>query len=201
MADKMLFAGASIDTTTGGSKFTTSMPGASFPLFVVRFRVLSTATTGAYTFSLSQTALDNTAAGYAASGENVPLLFGAVPNTDANWNNLSSGAFTVLLAALPTEVTTTIGVVPGGSCLNLLVRRAGGSHNALQDAYNNAVDGETIQSQAATFSENLYFSRNISVALKGGYDCSFSANVQKSEVNGALTIRNGTVITCIPGLV
>ena len=113
MADKILFAGASIDTTTGGSKFTTSTPGISFPLFVVRFRVLSVATTGSYTFSLSQTNLNNTTAGYAASGENLPLLLGAAPNTDTtNWNNLSSGAFSVLLASLPGRVDKSFDVIP-----------------------------------------------------------------------------------------
>lgn len=195
MADKILFAGASIDTTTGGSKFTTSTPGTPFPLFVVKFRVLSIATTGSYTFSLSQTNLNNTTAGYAAGGENLPLLLSAVPNTDTNWNNLSSGAFSVLLASLPEEVNTTINIVPSGqTCVNAFVRRAGGSFNALHEAYKNAVTGDTIQSQAVIFSENLDFSQNISVALKGGYDCSFSTNDQKSTVDGPVTIRNGTVI-------
>jgi hypothetical protein len=82
---------------------------------------------------------------------------------------------------------------PVGSCLNPFVRRASGSYNALQDAYNGAVDGDTIQSQAVFFSENLDFSRNIAVTIMGGYDCSFSTNVQKSVVNGTVTIRNGTV--------
>ncbi|MFZ4438287.1 MAG: BACON domain-containing protein [Syntrophales bacterium] len=80
-----------------------------------------------------------------------------------------------------------------GGCINLLVRRASGSHNTLQDSYNNAVNRDTIQSQAVIFSENLDFSQNISVALKGGYDCSFSTNDQKSTVDGTVTISNGTV--------
>ncbi|MFZ4438403.1 MAG: hypothetical protein ACOYOS_08250 [Syntrophales bacterium] len=195
MADKILFAGASIDTTTGGAKFTTSTPGTPFPLFVVRFRVLSIATTGSYTFSLSQTNLNNTTAGYAAGGENLPLLLGAAPNTDTtNWNSLSGGAFSVLLASLPEEVNTTINIVPSGqTCVNAFVRTAGGSFNALHEAYKNAVNGDTIQSQAVSFSENLDFSQNISVALKGGYDCSFSTNDQKSTVDGTVTISNGTV--------
>lgn len=196
LSDKILFAGASIDTSTGGAKFTTSTPGMSFPLFIVRFRVLSMAATGSYTFSLSQTSLNNTAAGYAAGGENLPLLYGVVPNTDtANWNNLSGGAFPVLLASLPEPVNTTINVVLGGSCLNPFVKRAGGLYyDALHGAYNAAVNGDTVQSQAVIFSENLDFSRNISIAIKGGYNCSFSTNDQKSVVDGTVTIRNGTVI-------
>ena len=110
---KMLFAGASINTTTGGSKFTTSTPGELFPLFVIKFKVLSTAAIGNYTFSLSQTSLSNAAAGYAAAGEDLPLLLGAVPATDTNnWNNLSSSAFNVLVASLPAPVTRGIAIVP-----------------------------------------------------------------------------------------
>lgn len=79
------------------------------------------------------------------------------------------------------------------ACTNLPVRRASGSYNALQDAYNFALSGDTIQSQAVIFSENLDFSRNISVSILGGFDCNYLSNVQKSVVNGTVTIRNGTV--------
>jgi len=79
------------------------------------------------------------------------------------------------------------------SCPNLPVRRAGGSYYWLQDTYNAAVDGDTIQSQAVLFNENPDFNRNISVTISGGYDCSYSKNDQESVVNGTITIRNGTV--------
>jgi len=42
-------------------------------------------------------------------------------------------------------------------------------------------------------SENLDFSRNISVSIMGGYDCNYLTNVQKSVVNGTVTIRGGSV--------
>jgi hypothetical protein len=79
------------------------------------------------------------------------------------------------------------------ACTNLPVRRAGGSYYWLQDAYNAAVERDTIQSQAVPFEENPDFNRNISVTISGGYDCSYSKNDQKSVVNGTITIRNGTV--------
>jgi len=79
-------------------------------------------------------------------------------------------------------------------CPNLPVRIvAGGSYYGLRDAYNAAVNGDTIQSQAMVFNENLDFNRDISVTITGGYDCYYSTNVQKSVVNGTITIRNGTV--------
>jgi hypothetical protein len=121
---------------------------------------------------------------------------------DYSIGTLSAGTHTIKIVADSTnavdesnetdnEYTKTITVFEG-SCLTLPVRRASGSYNAIQDAYKDAVDGDTIQSQAVFFSENLDFSRNISVTIMGGYDCSFSSNVQKSVVNGTVTIRNGT---------
>ena len=123
--------------------------------------------------------------------------------TDYSIGTLSAGTHTIKIVADSTnaigesneadnEYTKTIRVFEG-SCLNLPVRRAGASYNALQDAYNGAADGDTIQSQADFFSENLDFSRNISVSIMGGYDCNYLTNVQKSVVNGTVTIRGGSV--------
>lgn len=112
-AGKILFSGASINTATGGAKNTTSTPGAAFPLFIVEFTVKADATVGTgYAFSLVQTILNNTAAGYASTGEGVPVLVGAVPNTDTtNWDNLSGGAFPVLLSVLSPAPSAAFGVV------------------------------------------------------------------------------------------
>lgn len=55
------------------------------------------------------------------------------------------------------------------------------------------MDGDSIQSQAVLFSEDIDFNRNITVSLIGGYDCSFSTNVGKSVVNGVVTISDGIV--------
>lgn len=111
-AGKILFSGASIDTSTGGAKYTASTPGGAAPLFIVEFTVKADAPFAAgYAFSLVQTVLNNTAAGYPAEGAGVPLLVGAAPQSDAaNWANLTSGAFPILLATLGTT-TATFGVV------------------------------------------------------------------------------------------
>ena len=63
-----------------------------------------------------------------------------------------------------------------------------------QTAYNAAVDGDVIRLQEYTFNENLNLNRNISVTLKGGYDCSYTSNPQFGTINGMLTISDGTVI-------
>ncbi|HDH11382.1 MAG TPA: hypothetical protein ENG83_04150 [Nitrospirae bacterium] len=57
------------------------------------------------------------------------------------------------------------------------------------------MDGDTIQAQALTFTENLNFNRNISVTLEGGYDCNYSAIIGNTTLNGNMTISNGTITT------
>ncbi len=65
---------------------------------------------------------------------------------------------------------------------------------AAQTAYNAAVDGDVLRLQEYPFSENLVLNRNISVTLKGGYDCSYSSNPEFATINGTVTISDGTVI-------
>lgn len=84
------------------------------------------------------------------------------------------------------------------SCGNLKVIRVDSqasvySYNSLQAAFTTAVHGDTIKSQALDFLGDLIFSQNASVTLKGGYDCTYSSNPQKSVIDGKLTITHGTV--------
>jgi hypothetical protein len=117
-AGKILFSGASIDTSTGGGKFSTSTGGSSYPLFVVEFTVKTDApfNTG-YAFSLEQTTLHNPDAGYGTSGGTeqvaVPILVGANAKgngTDASWTDLTQ-AFPTLLASFATTPATTFAVI------------------------------------------------------------------------------------------
>jgi hypothetical protein len=66
--------------------------------------------------------------------------------------------------------------------------------SALQAAYDDAIEGDTIQSQAWHLPENLSFDRNISITLKGGYDSLFTNNPSATTINGTLTISEGSVI-------
>jgi hypothetical protein len=63
----------------------------------------------------------------------------------------------------------------------------------LQDAYTAADTGQTVLAQAMDFAENLAFSDNIVVTLKGGYECGFVSRPGFTSVNGKLTISSGTV--------
>ena len=197
---KILFSGASINTATGGAKFTSSTPGGSSPLFVVEFTVKADATVGTgYPFSLVQTILNNTAAGYASTGEGVPVLVGAVPNTDtANWDNLSGGAFPVLLSALSPSPSATFDVVaqqlytingtvaytPSYQSGNLIVAAFAPSDTA----YSTPIGGQSISWPQGTASKTFTLSvPNGSYYLAAYIDTNANSTMDAWEAAGAYT--------------
>jgi hypothetical protein len=75
------------------------------------------------------------------------------------------------------------------------VRIAGATpvyYSSLQFAYDNAANGDIIQSQAEVFYEDLYIGINKSITFEGGYDCYYSTIAGETALNGNLTINNGT---------
>ena len=82
-------------------------------------------------------------------------------------------------------------------CPNLPVRIAGASptyYSTLQAAYDAAVNGNTIESQAIRFIGNLSANRNISITLEGGYDCIYTGNnLSETLLKGMITTGSGTV--------
>jgi hypothetical protein len=65
--------------------------------------------------------------------------------------------------------------------------------SSFQAAYDGTINGETIESQALHFGENLIFDRNVMVTLKGGYDSTYTTNLSSTTINGSITISDGTV--------
>jgi hypothetical protein len=81
-------------------------------------------------------------------------------------------------------------------CSDSPVRVVGASttyYSTLQSAYDSALDGNTIQSQAVELTENLSVNLSKTVTLDGGYDCDFTTVVGKTSLKGAITISNGKV--------
>ena len=64
---------------------------------------------------------------------------------------------------------------------------------SLQEAYNAAEDGDTIQCLDTTFTENLTIDTNKSVTQEGGYDGSYSTITGTTALQGSLIISNGTL--------
>lgn len=85
----------------------------------------------------------------------------------------------------------------GGECGNVCIQRGSSIVNfyaTLQDAYNAAVDGDTIKMRAMDLTEDLTFADNIVVSLQGGYNFNYVLNSGMTTLIGCLTISRGTVI-------
>ncbi len=63
----------------------------------------------------------------------------------------------------------------------------------LQDAYDEAQNGDTIQSQAAFFGDDVNIDRNISVTFAGGYNCDYSAVTGQTAYGGTMTVSDGII--------
>ena len=97
-AGKIYLAGAAINTTDGGSLYSSG----GVTLFRIRFTVRADAVPGSFNVTLKQTVLLNLDAGY--DNDPVTVLVGAVPNTDVgNWGDLSL-AFPDLMPTPPSPL-------------------------------------------------------------------------------------------------
>ncbi len=67
-------------------------------------------------------------------------------------------------------------------------------YSFLQDAYNAAFDGDTLQSQAVIFTGGLDINLNKTITLQCGYDCDYSTNTADTIVQGNMTISDGKLI-------
>jgi hypothetical protein len=64
---------------------------------------------------------------------------------------------------------------------------------AIQAGYDAASSDSIVQTLALSFTENLLFSRNIPVTLKGGCSCDYLSNPDWSIIDGSVIISGGAV--------
>lgn len=67
-------------------------------------------------------------------------------------------------------------------------------YNTLQEAYNNAGNGDIIKVHSMTFSENIVININKTVTLRGGYNGTFTTNSGSTTLIGNINIINGTLV-------
>jgi len=106
------------------------------------------------------------------------------------------GTYSISLTATNTvglDTVTKTDYITVAPCPYLPVRIGGAYHSTLQAAYEAASDGEVIESQALSFTEDLLFNRNIAITLAGGSNCEYTDSVANTAING-LVIRGGKVI-------
>ncbi len=62
---------------------------------------------------------------------------------------------------------------------------------SLQQAYNEAAGGDTIQLQAVNITDTLYMNKTLN--LQGGFNCNFTTVIGTTTINGNVNINDGTV--------
>jgi YD repeat-containing protein len=65
--------------------------------------------------------------------------------------------------------------------------------SSLQNAYDTSQDSDNIHVQGVIFSEDIHIDRDISITLKGGFDCTYYNNSGATTLEGSMAISNGTV--------
>jgi len=86
--------------------------------------------------------------------------------------------------------------VSSETCPNLPVRIAGSVpeyFDTIQEAYNLAGEGDTIQVRALIFTENPELNLNKTVTLQGGYDCDYLSISGITTINGSINVSAGSV--------
>jgi hypothetical protein len=79
-------------------------------------------------------------------------------------------------------------------CATVEARLGGTPYSHIQDAYGAVTsNGQTVQMQAATFTENLVLAGSYAVILRGGYECGYASNYGWTTINGKLTIKGSRV--------
>jgi len=129
--------------------------------------------------------------------EGVSVTLSAVPSdassTFAGWTGggcTGTGNCVITMNAI-TDVTATFDV-----CSHAPVRNMTTSieYLSLQDAYDAAGDGDTIQGHTAVMNEDLSIDADISVTFEGGYDCNYTGKSGETTLNGNIDISIGTVV-------
>lgn len=106
-----------------------------------------------------------------AWGQNANLVFGALDNTDLFYISTAD------CSNPPARIVYTNPIY----------------FISLQAAYDSAVEGDVIQAHAKAFIEDVSIDRDISVTLKGGYDCNYVNNDSITALSGQMVIINGTI--------
>ncbi|HSW65192.1 MAG TPA: hypothetical protein VLH56_18070 [Dissulfurispiraceae bacterium] len=89
--------------------------------------------------------------------------------------------------SLITTVTAVFDMIIQG------VQIEGTNYATIQDAFNTVEDGGVIKLHSTIFNEDVVLNRSVGVTLQGGFNSDFTDRSGSSEINGSITIRDGTL--------
>ncbi|MEN8262674.1 MAG: S8 family serine peptidase [Nitrospirota bacterium] len=126
----------------------------------------------------------------------IMVVLTATENIDSifdNWMNCDSPFGNVCNETMDVEKTITANFQLCDDPVRFFNVDSYSYHTTLQDAYDAAGDGSTIETREVVFANDLNADRTISVTINGGYNCDYSAVTGVSIFNGVMTINDGVV--------
>ena len=112
---------------------------------------------------------------------------------------IAEGTFSFAVQVTDTDTSTatknlSITMNPSN---NLPVKMSGYYYSSVQEAYDTCSDDDIVemQIQDADIYEDLFFDRDVTVTMKGGYNSDFTDNSSYTRIHGKVTIINGSVLT------
>lgn len=123
-----------------------------------------------------------------------PLTLHAVPDQYSLFDGWSGGGCSGASDCVLYLITnTTVGASFTLDIAHSIVGGSGITYSSLQTAYNAALPGGVIKAWGMEFNENLICKDNKAVILKGGYNNDYTSYNRNTALNGALTIKRGSL--------
>jgi hypothetical protein len=134
--------------------------------------------------------------GTATYAANTLVTLTATGSTFSGWSGACAGNINTCAVTM-SQAQSVTATFAAPSCSSQLIKVGGTSsfYPTIQDAYNVLTNGQSLELQAADFTESLLLQNNTRVALVGGYGCDFLSNAGYSTIIGSVTINGGTIVT------
>jgi ELWxxDGT repeat protein len=123
---------------------------------------------------------------------NDPVTLIASPDWKSTFGGWSNG---YIGSTTPVGITmNTSKAITATFTANIQAQVGGTGYASLQEAYNAAANGATIQSQVYNFLENLALNRPVNIIMSGGLNSSYQPTGGFTTIQGSLSIEQGSVV-------
>jgi hypothetical protein len=111
-----------------------------------------------------------------------------------NWTALASGFLSTNAALTVANVTAALQYIANFASTTETAFKIGANYfTSIQEAYNAAVDGDTIQVYAGTQSGTLNTTRPVNVKLSGGWNTGYTVNDGRTTIHSKVTVNSGSI--------
>lgn len=117
--------------------------------------------------------------------------------TFAGWNTQANGNGTPYAGGdsftMPSANATLYAQWTSSGVMLVRIAETAADYTDLQSAYDKALSGQTILSQALLCGQNLLFDLPVSIKLRGGYNAAYSSKTGSTLVSGSMEISGNSI--------